>query len=154
MSGLNVTHGVAQAMWQGKLFHIDLNGQRIGKFDQDFRFASEGVRDAFYLVKLLEDAGWPGMRRFDAHAYRTEAAAGVWEVPRGCMRRSLSLKAKVARFHTDPEIAAALAVARADRLAEPTSPDGLGADAIATLRTAPRDEAALAARGYGMERLD
>ena len=68
MSGLNFTHGVAQTLWHGKLFHIDLNAQRIGKFDQDFRFGSEGIRDAFYLVKLLEDGAWPGMRHFDAHA--------------------------------------------------------------------------------------
>jgi xylose isomerase len=154
MSGLNFTHGVAQALWQGKLFHIDLNGQRIGKFDQDFRFASEGLRDAFYLVKLLEDARWPGMRHFDAHPYRTEDAAGVWDFARGCMRSYLILKDKAARFHTDPEIADALATAQAERLREPTSPDGLGADAIAALRAAPRDEATPAARGYGMERLD
>jgi len=79
MSGLAFNHGVAQALWQGKLFHIDLNAQRAGKFDQDYRFGSEGVRDAFYLVKLLEDTGWDGMRHFDSHAYRTEDADGVWE---------------------------------------------------------------------------
>ena len=73
MSGLNFTHGVGQALWHGKLFHIDLNAQRIGKFDQDFRFGSEGVRDAFYLVRLLEDSAWPGPRHFDAHPYRTDS---------------------------------------------------------------------------------
>jgi xylose isomerase len=154
MSGLNFAHGVAQALWHDKLFHIDLNGQRIGKFDQDFRFASEGVRDAFYVVKLLEDAEWTGMRHFDAHPYRTEDAAGVWDFARGCMRSYLILKEKVARFHADPEIADALQTAKADRLAEPTSPDGTGADAIAALRSTPRDEGALASRGYGLERLD
>src|SRR5699024_9165500 len=66
MSGLSFAHAVAQTLWHDKLFHIDLNGQRIGKFDQDFRFGSEGIRDAFSLVKLLEDAGWDGMRHFDA----------------------------------------------------------------------------------------
>ena len=121
MSGLNFTHAVAQALWQGKLFHIDLNGQRIGKFDQDFRFGSEGIRDAFYLVKLLEDAGWPGMRHFDAHAYRTEDADGVWDFARGCMRTYLILAEKARRFRDDAEIQAALAggqgarAGRADR---------------------------------------
>ncbi|HEX2485392.1 MAG TPA: xylose isomerase, partial [Myxococcota bacterium] len=76
MSGLSFHHGVAQALWAGKLFHIDLNAQRSGKYDQDFRFGAEGIRDAFYLVKLLEDARWPGMRHFDAHAYRVEDEAG------------------------------------------------------------------------------
>ena len=89
MSGLNFTHGVAQTLWHGKLFHIDLNAQRIGKFDQDFRFGSEGIRDAFYLVRLLEDSGWAGMRHFDAHAYRTENREGVWDFAKGCMRTYL-----------------------------------------------------------------
>jgi xylose isomerase len=154
MSGLSFTHGVAQALWHGKLFHIDLNAQRIGKFDQDFRFGSEGIRDAFYLVKLLEDHGWTGMRHFDAHPYRTEDADGVWEFARGCMRTYLILAEKARRFATDVEIQAALTAAQAERLAEPTSPDGRGPDAIEALRRAPRDEDALAAQGYGHERLD
>ena len=154
MSGLSFTHAVAQALWQDKLFHIDLNAQRIGKFDQDYRFGSEGVRDAFYLVKLLEDAGWEGMRHFDAHAYRTEDADGVWDFARGCMRTYLILAEKARRFHEDPDIAEALAQARAAELAEPTSPAGLGHDALEALRGADHDEAALAAQGYGNERLD
>ncbi len=153
MSGLNFTHAVAQAMWQGKLFHIDLNAQRIGKFDQDFRFGSEGVRDAFYLVKLLEDSGWTGMRHFDAHAYRTEDPEGVWDFARGCMRTYLILAEKARRFHDDPDIQEALAVAKAPELAEPTA-SGLGSDAIAELRRGPHDVEALAAQGYGNERLD
>ena len=147
MSGLNFTHGVAQAMWQGKLFHIDLNAQRIGKFDQDFRFGSEGIRDAFYLVRLLEDSGWEGMRHFDAHPYRTEDAAGVWDFARGCMRTYLILKDKVERMRTDPDIQEALLAAKADRIAEPTGP-------LSAVRSADLDEAALAAQGYGHERLD
>jgi xylose isomerase len=154
MSGLSFTHGVAQTLWHDKLFHIDLNGQRIGKFDQDFRFGSEGIRDAFYLVKLLEDHGWSGMRHFDAHPYRTEDATGVWDFARGCMRTYLILAEKARRFREDPEISAALAVARAADLAEPTSPDGTGPAAIAALRQADRDESVLAAQGYGHERLD
>jgi xylose isomerase len=156
MSGLSFSHAVAQALWHDKLFHIDLNAQRIGKFDEDFRFGSEGVRDAFYTVMLLEDAGWEGMRQFDAHAYRTEDPAGVWDFALGCMRTYLILKEKVRRFHADPEIAEALETARRAGTAEPTSPGGLGAGALAELRSAAAaaTEDLLAATGYGHERLD
>jgi xylose isomerase len=154
MSGLSFHHAVAQTLWSGKLFHIDLNGQIPGKYDQDFRFGSEGVRDAFYTVKLLEDANWDGTRHFDAHAYRTEDAAGVWDFAKGCMRSYLILREKARRFHEDAEIQAALEVAMVGRLAEPTSPEGTGSDAIAALRRGPRDVSALAAQGYGNERLD
>ena len=150
MSGLSFHHGVAQALWQGKLFHIDLNGQRIGKFDQDFRFGSEGIKDAFYTVKLLEDSGWEGMRHFDAHAYRTEDADGVWDFARGCMRTYLILADKVRRFREDAEIQDAMATAKVAGLAEATAPAG-GLDEI---RGATFDEDALAAQGYGHERLD
>jgi xylose isomerase len=150
MSGLSFHHGVAQAMWHDKLFHIDLNAQRIGKFDQDFRFGSEGIRDAFYLVKLLEDSGWDGMRHFDAHPYRTEDADGVWDFAAGCMRIYLILAEKVRRFREDPEIAEALAVARAPELAEPTTPAG----GLAEILTTTEDQELLAAQGYGHERLD
>ena len=151
MSGLSFSQAVAQALWQDKLFHIDLNAQRIGKFDQDFRFGSEGIRDAFYVVKLLEDAGWDGMRHFDAHPYRTEDADGVWDFARGCMRTYLILADKARRFHEDAEIQEALRVAKVAELAEPTAPAG-GLDEI--LLPASYDEDALAAQGYGHERLD
>jgi len=154
MSGLNFTHAVAQTMWHGKLFHIDLNAQRVGKFDQDFRFGSEGIRDAFSLVKLLEDAAWPGMRHFDAHAYRTEDADGVWEFAKGCMRTYLILKDKAERFHLDPDIAEALAAAQVEGLSAFTSPLGLGAEGLADIRATEVDAAALGAVGYGHERLD
>ena len=150
MSGLSFSHAVAQTLWHGKLFHIDLNAQRIGKYDQDFRFGAEGIRDAFYTVKLLEDAQWPGMRHFDAHAYRTEDAEGVWDFARGCMRTYLILADKAQRFREDAEIQDALRNAMADRIADPTRPAG-GLDEI---RTAAYDEATLAAQGYGHERLD
>jgi xylose isomerase len=150
MSGLSFSHAVAQTLWHGKLFHIDLNGQRIGKYDQDFRFGSEGIRDAFYVVKVLEDADWDGMRHFDAHPYRTEDADGVWDFARGCMRTYLILADKVRRFREDPEIQDALRTAKADVLSEPTTPAG-GLEAI---RTSTFDEDALAAQGYGNERLD
>jgi xylose isomerase len=154
MSGLSFHHAVAQCLWHGKLFHIDLNAQRIGKFDQDFRFGSEGVRDAFYLVKLLEDAGWDGMRHFDAHAYRTEDEEGVWDFAAGCMRTYLILREKARRFHEDPAIQEALAAAKAAALREPTLPHGPSSDGIAALRNASYDIDTLAAQGYGHERLD
>jgi xylose isomerase len=154
MSGLSFTHAVAQTLWHDKLFHIDLNAQRIGKFDQDFRFGSEGVRDAFFTVKLLEDAGWNGMRHFDAHPYRTEGVDGVWDFAAGCMRTYLILADKARRFAADPDIADALAVAKVAAIHEPTSPDGLTPDAVAELRAAPYDIEALAAVHHGHERLD
>ncbi|MGH7813138.1 MAG: xylose isomerase [Candidatus Binataceae bacterium] len=154
MSGLSFHHAVAQTLWAGKLFHIDLNGQRIGKFDQDFRFGSEGIRDAFYVVKLLEDAKWDGMRHFDAHAYRTEDREGVWEFARGCMRNYLILREKALQFNEDEEIMAALREAKAGGIKVPTMPEGFGRDSIARLRDEKFDLDAMAARGYGHERLD
>jgi xylose isomerase len=105
-------------------------------------------------VKLLEDAGWDGMRHFDAHAYRTESVEGVWEFARGCMRTYVILKEKVARFHADTEITAALRAAQAERLAEPTLPAGAVPEAFAALRAETMDIDGLAAHGYGHERLD
>jgi xylose isomerase len=156
MSGLAFSHAVAQTLWHGKLFHIDLNAQRIGKFDQDFRFGSEGIRDAFYTVKVLEDAGWGGMRHFDAHAYRTEDGDGVWDFALGCMRTYLILRDKVERFHRDADIADALRTARREEINVATSTGGMGGQAIAQLRSDASviDEESLARRGYGHERLD
>jgi xylose isomerase len=111
------------------------------------------VRDAFYVVKLLEDSQWTGMRHFDAHAYRTEDVAGVWDFARGCIRTYLILREKARRFHEDAEIQEALATAMVDRLAEPAVPE-LTPDAIAGLRRGPHDLEAMAMRGYGNERLD
>ena len=91
MAGLSFHHGVGQALWAGKLFHIDLNGQRIGRYDQDFRFGAEDLKEAFLLVRLLERAGYSGPRHFDAHAYRNEDPDGVWEFAAGCMRTYLAL---------------------------------------------------------------
>jgi xylose isomerase len=147
MSGLNVTHAVAQALWRDKLFHIDLNAQRIGKYDQDFRFGSEGIRDAFHLVRLLEDSGWSGMRHFDAHPYRTDDADGVWDFARGCMRTYLILKEKAERMRVDPDIQEALAAAKADQLAVPTG-------SLDEVRAATADVELLSGQGYGHERLD
>ena len=153
MSGLSFHHAVAQTLWAGKLFHIDLNAQRIGKYDQDFRFASEGQRDAFYTVRLLESSGWDGMRHFDAHAYRTEDRDGVWDFARGCMRSYLILAEKAQRFDADPEIAEALAAARSDALHE-AQVDWNDPASLAALRAETFDLDALSGRGHAHERLD
>jgi xylose isomerase len=114
MAGLNFLHGVAQAWEAGKLFHIDLNDQYAGRYDQDFRFGSRDVKAAFFLVKFLEDVGYAGSRHFDAHAYRTEDYEGVKDFARGCMRTYLILKEKAAQWNADPEIRALLAEINAD----------------------------------------
>lgn len=108
MSGLNFLHAVAQAWESGKLFHIDLNDQVIGRYDQDFRFGSANPKLAFFLVRFLEDSGYDGPRHFDAHAYRTENYDGVRDFARGCMRTYLILKEKATRFDADREIQAIL----------------------------------------------
>ena len=104
MSGLNFHHGVAQAMDAGKLFHIDLNDQRVGRYDQDFRFASEDYKSAFHLVKLLEDKKYRGPKHFDAKAYRSEDENGVWDFALGCMRSYNILREKAKRFQEDQDI--------------------------------------------------
>jgi xylose isomerase len=104
MAGLNFMHGVAQAWEAGKLFHIDLNDQAPGRYDQDFRFGSANPKTAFWLVKFLEDIGYEGPRHFDAHAYRTEDCQGVKDFARGCMRTYLILKDKAQRWNADQEI--------------------------------------------------
>src|ERR1700749_579949 len=108
MAGLNFLHNVAQAWEAGKLFHIDLNDQMPGRFDQDLRFGSVNIKAAFWLVKFLENVGNSGPRHFDAHAYRTEDYAGVKDFARGCMRNYLILKDKAARWNADKEIASIL----------------------------------------------
>lgn len=108
MAGLNFLHGVAQAWEADKLFHIDLNDQMPGRYDQDLRFGSVNMKGAFWLVKFLEDVGYQGSRHFDAHAYRTEDYEGVKDFARGCMRTYLMFKEKAARWNSDPEIQAIL----------------------------------------------
>ncbi len=108
MAGLNFMHSVAQAWDAGKLFHIDLNDQMPGRYDQDLRFGSANPKAAFWLVKFLEDVGYDGPRHFDAHAYRTEDCAGVRDFARGCMRTYLILKEKAARWNADRGIRAIL----------------------------------------------
>jgi xylose isomerase len=153
MAGLDFTHGVAQALDAGKLFHIDLNGQKLGRFDQDLRFGSDDLKGAFFLVKLLEDAKWGGMRHFDSHAYRTEDEAGVWEFARGSMRTYLLLKEKAARWNADAEIQGLLAELRG--LNDGPGPRLTYSEAGArTLKARSFDLPMLRAQGYRYERLD
>ncbi len=152
MAGLDFSHGVAQALEAGKLFHIDLNAQKPGRFDQDLRFGSEDVKGAFFLVKLLEDAKWPGMRHFDSHAYRTEDDAGVWDFAAGSMRTYLILKEKVARFNADAEIQGMLNELRS-RGGAPARPR-FSPDAARELKARSFDLDAMRALGYAYERLD
>jgi xylose isomerase len=151
MAGLSFHHGVGQALWAGKLFHIDLNGQRIGRYDQDFRFGAEDLKEAFLLVRLLERSGYDGPRHFDAHAYRNEDAAGVWDFAAGCMRTYLALADAARRFDALPEVREALAAASVDELGQATSTGAGEADA---LKAEVDGLDALAERGYFNERLD
>ena len=154
MAGINFMHGVAQAWEAGKLFHIDLNDQYPGRYDQDLRFGSRDLKAAFYLVKFLEDVGYSGSRHFDAHAYRTEDYTGVRDFARGCMRTYLILKEKAARFNADPEIQALLAETNAvDSAMLPYSGKYNSAKATA-LKAQHFDRLAIASRGLKYERLD
>ena len=108
MAGLNFLHGVAQAWEAGKLFHIDLNDQMPGRYDQDLRFGSANFKPSFWLVKFLEDVGYDGPRHFDAHPYRTEDCQGLKDFAAGCMRTYLILKEKAKRWNDDKEICAIL----------------------------------------------
>jgi len=156
MAGLSFVHGVAQAMEAGKLFHIDLNAQRIGRYDQDLRFGSEDLKQAFLTVRLLEGtAGGPryeGSRHFDAHAYRTEDEAGVWDFARGCMRTYKILAARAAAFDADPEVRE-LVAERRDAQLEPLL-SGYDPGKARALRALEIDADAVARRGLGYERLD
>jgi xylose isomerase len=153
MAGLDFSHGVAQALDAGKLFHIDLNAQKPGRFDQDLRFGSEDTKGAFFLVKLLEDAGWGGMRHFDSHAYRTEDHDGVWDFAAGSMRTYLILKEKVARFNADAEVQGLLAELRG-RGGEAGERPVFTPEGARALKERRFDLDAIRARGYGYERLD
>ncbi len=153
MAGLDFAHGVAQALEAGKLFHIDLNAQKPGRFDQDLRFGSEDLKAAFFLVKLLEDARWPGMRHFDSHAYRTEDEAGVWDFAAGSMRTYLILKEKVARFNDDAEIQALLGDLRARGAGAGQRVRYSDGEARA-IRDERFDLEAIRHQGYAYERLD
>jgi xylose isomerase len=156
MAGLSMTHGVGQAMEAGKLFHIDLNGQKIGRYDQDLRFGSEDVKQAFLLVRLLEGTAggepYTGPLHFDAHAYRTEDDAGVWDFARGCMRTYKILAAKARAFDADREVRELLAERKNAQLDGLLS--GFSRDKAAKLRSAAIDPDALGREGLRRERLD
>jgi xylose isomerase len=154
MAGLNFTHGVAQAIDAGKLFHIDLNDQAFGRYDQDFRFGAVNLKSAFFLVKLLEDSGYNGSRHFDAHAYRTEDYEGVKDFARGCMRTYLILKDKACQFNEDPQIQALLAEVNADDGSLTPVLDKYSAEKASALKAQVFDRPALAKRGLQYERLD
>lgn len=159
MAGLNFVHAVAQTIEAGKLFHIDLNDQIMGRYDQDFRFGSENLSEnlkrAFFLVKLLEDSSYDGPRHFDAHAYRTEDEAGGWAFARGCMRTYLILKDKVQRFKEDAEIQGVVSELRAaDNEYDGPTAANYSRDEADVLKGRTFDAAALAARGRRYEELD
>ena len=124
MANLNFAHGIAQALWQGKLFHIDLNGQRGPRFDQDLIFGHGDVLNAFYLVDLLESAGYDGPKHFDYKPLRTEDYDGVWRSAAANMQTYLLLRERSRAFRADPEVAEALDAAKVGELATPTLGEG------------------------------
>jgi xylose isomerase len=144
MPGLNMAHAVAQAWEMGKLFHIDLNDQYPGRYDQDLRFGSVSPKQSFWLVKFLEDVGYQGSRHFDAHAYRTEDYNGVKDFARGCMRTYLIFKDKAEQWNNDAEIQAILA--------EVDTKGDFGD--FETLKAQQFDRKEMASKGLKYERLD
>jgi xylose isomerase len=151
MSNLNFAHAVAQALWHGKLFHIDLNGQRGPKFDQDLVFGHGDLIEAFALVDLLERSGYDGPRHFDYKPLRTEDVEGVWTSAAANMRTYRLLRERAAAFRADPEVQEALATAKVDELGEPTLGPG---DPLADLLQDDFDAEVAAARGPGFVRLN
>lgn len=150
MAGLNFMHAVAQAYDAGKLFHIDLNDQNFARYDQDFRFGSHNIKQAFFLVKFLEDVGYDNPRHFDAHAYRTSDYEDVKAFARGCMRSYLVLKEKARQFRADAEIQALLAEIRGGE----SQVTKYSAEAAAQLKARSFDRVELGNRGKPYERLD
>ncbi len=146
MAGLNFYHVVAQAIDAGKLFHIDLNNQKMARFDQDLRFGSEDIKGAFFLVKLLEESGYAGPRHIDAHAYRTEDPEGVWRFAAGCMRTYLMLKDKAKKWAKDKEIQSLVK--------NWTSSPSFSKEGHAKLAREKFDIDAMAEKGGDYERLD
>jgi xylose isomerase len=151
MSNLNFAHGIAQALWCGKLFHIDLNGQNGPKFDQDLRFGAGNIKGSFFLVDLLESSDYSGPRHFDFKPPRTEDISGVWASAAGCMRNYLIFKERAAAFRADPEVQEALKASRVDELSVPTVGAG---ESLEDFRNEQFDPEAAALRGFHFERLD
>ncbi|TMR29567.1 xylose isomerase [Actinomadura geliboluensis] len=151
MAGLNYAHGLAQALWQGKLFHIDLNGQHGPRYDQDLRFGAGNARGAFWVVDLIENSDYSGPVHFDFKPPRTEDDEGVWESAAACMRNWLILREKVRAFRADPDVQDALRQAKVEELAQPTLAEGEDWRAV---RAATADAEALGARRTAFELLD
>jgi xylose isomerase len=154
MAGLNFTHHVAQAWDAGKLFHIDLNDQAFGRYDQDFRFGSVNLKSAFFLVKFLESVGYDGNRHFDAHAYRTSDYEDVKAFARGCMRTYLLLKEKSVQFAADAQIQALLAEITADDGSVDSYKGTYSGEKAQALKAHSFDRVALGKRGQPYEQLD
>jgi xylose isomerase len=152
MAGLNAAAGYAQALWQGKLFHIDLNGQNGPKYDQDLRFGAGNVRGAFWVVDTLLAGGYDGPVHFDYKPVRTEDDKGVWVTAEANMRNYLILREKVKAFRADPEVQAALEAAKVPELETPTLGEGEGWKQL--LEAQIGDPEVLAQRGAGFELLD
>ncbi|MDE3134819.1 MAG: xylose isomerase, partial [Acidobacteriota bacterium] len=162
MTGLNFVAAIAQALEAGKLFHIDLNGQRGIKYDQDLVFGQADLYQAFALVDLLEFGGpgggqaYTGPRHFDYKPSRTEDETGVWDSAAANMANYLLLKERAAAFRADPEVQAALADARVAELREPTLAEGEGYEQLLEDRAAWEEfdaQAHFGAKGYGFVRL-
>ena len=162
MAGLNFAAGIAQALYHGKLFHIDLNGQRGIKYDQDLVFGHGDLHNAFALVDLLENGGpnggqsYTGMRHFDYKPSRTEDESGVWDSVQANMHTYLLLKERAAAFRADPEVQAALAAAKVAELAEPTLGEGESYDDLLADRASFEEfdtGAYYAGKGFGFVRL-
>ncbi len=154
MSGLNFTHAIAQAWDAGKLFHIDLNDQAFGRYDQDLRFGSHSLKSCFFLVKFLEDVGYQGSRHFDSHAYRTEDVDGVKDFARASMRSYLIYKEKARRWNEDKEIQALLRAHSAVQSSGLPALNGYSRATAEALKAASFDRRELGARGLAYERLD
>ena len=156
MAGLNFVHGISQALWQGKLFHIDLNGQRGIKFDQDLVFGHGDLLNAFFLVDLLETGGYTGPKHFDYKPSRTEDINGVWASAAANMRTYLLLRERAAAFRADPRVVEAMHASKVDELAQPTLGDGESiTDLIADPSSFEHFDADKAAeRGYGFVALN
>jgi xylose isomerase len=155
MAGLNYVHGAAQAMWHGKLFHLDLNGQKGPRYDQDLIFGHGDLLSAFFLVDLLEHGGYTGPRHFDYKPLRTEDFTGVWASAAANMRTYLLLKERALAYRADPEVQEALQASRVDQLSVPTLGEGETTADLLADRGAFEDFDAdgFAQRGYGFVRL-
>jgi xylose isomerase len=155
MAGLNFVHGIGQALWQGKLFHLDLNGQHGPRYDQDLIFGHGDLISAFFLVDLLENGGYEGPRHFDYKPLRTEDADGVWASAAANMSTYLLLRDRVRKFRSDPEVQEALVQSRVPELSVPTLSPGESVADLRADRTAFEDfdPDKAAERGYGFARL-